>query len=297
LAVNKIAVRLPIVIPSQPVTALLASQALALVWWGAALYIWSLNLIPVWIDQQRIFMPITQQIADPFQVVFFANPPWTAVLLAPFSWLPMPIAALAQACLYFAILTGIILKLGGQLNTVLIALTSFLAFDAVIELNVEWLVALGLLVPPTWSGPLLLVKPQVAPGYVLSFTRRQLVRSGLVVLAVVLVSLVIWPGWPLQMRDAAASLTGRSYNVAPMSLLSPVISLAVGAVIAWQAVRRHDAVIGVLAGLFFVPYIAFYSLFIPFTLSAVRWPRAALLVSIIVWMVYGGVLGYGLLLR
>jgi len=162
---------------------------------------------------------------------------------------------------------------------------------------VEWLVALGLLVPPTWCGPLLLVKPQVAPGYVLSFTRQQLVRSGVVVLAVLLASLVIWPGWPLDMRDAVTSLPGRSYNIAPMSLLSPLISLAVGVVIAWQAVRRHDPVIGVLAGLFFVPYIAFYSLLLPFTLAAVRWPQAALLVSVIVWLVYGGVLGYALLLR
>ncbi len=293
----KIAARLPtaIAMPSERVTALLLSQAFALAWWGFALIIRAHELVPVWIDQERIFRPATQQLADPFQVVFFANAPWTPALLLPFSLLPLPLATLAQLCLYFAILTAVIFKFGGSLKTVLIALSSFVAFDAAVELNVEWLAALGLLVPQTWSGPLLLVKPQVALGYVLSFTRRQLVRSGAVVLAALLVSLVVWPGWPLRMLDAAAPLAGRGYNVAPMAFLSVYISPLIGVVLAWRAVRRHDAIVGVLAGLFFVPYIAFYSLLIPFALAAVRWPRMALLVSVVMWLVYGGLLGYALL--
>jgi hypothetical protein len=282
--------------PSERATALLLSQAFALTWWGIALIIRAHDLIPVWIDQQRIFMPATQHLADPYQVDFFANAPWTPALLIPFSLLPLHLGTLAQICLYFAILTAVIFKFGGSAKTVLIALTSFVAFDAALELNVEWLAALGLLVPPTWSGPLLLVKPQVAPGYVLSFTRRQLLRSGALLLAVLLLSLVVWPGWPLHMRDAAAPLTGRGYNVAPMAFLSVFISPVIGAVLAWRAVRQHDPVVGVLTGLFFVPYIAFYSLLIPFALAATRWPRMALLVSVVMWLVYGGVLGYALLM-
>jgi hypothetical protein len=281
--------------PSERVAALLVSQVFAVGWWGMAVVMRAHDLIPVWIDQQRIFRPATQHLADPFQVVFFANAPWTPVLLIPFNLLPLHLATLAQICLYFAILTAAIFKFGGSQKTVLIALSSFVAFDAALELNVEWLVALGLLVPQTWSGPLLLVKPQVAPGYVLSFTRRQLAYSGGLLLAVLLLSLAVWPGWPLHMRDAAAPLTGRDYNLAPMAFLTVFISPVIGAALAWRAIKRRDPIVGVLAGLFFVPYIAFYSLLIPFALAAVRWPRPALLVSGVMWLVYGGLLGYALL--
>lgn len=281
--------------PSERVAALLASQAFALMWWGVALQIRAHELAPVWIDQQRIFIPVARQLADPFQVVFFANAPWTALLLIPFSLLPLPLAVLAQLCLYFAILTAVVFKFGGGLKTVLIVLTSFVAFDAAVELNVDWLVALGLLVPPTWSGPLLLVKPQVAPGYWLSFKGRQLLISGAVLLAVLLLSWVIWPGWPLQMREAAAPLTERAYNLAPMALLHPIISFVIGVALAWRTIKQHDPVLGILAGLFFVPYIAFYSLLIPLALAATRWPRMALLISVVMWVTYGGLLGYALL--
>ncbi len=44
--------------------------------------------------------------------------------------------------------------------------------------------------------------------------------------------------------------------------------------------------IGVLAGLFVVPYIALYSLLIPL----------ALLVSVIMWVIYGGIIAYVLLI-
>ena len=295
---NKLAIRLPalaIAKPSERAAALMISQLLAVIGWGITMQIRVQALAPAWIDQQNIFMPAARHVADPYQIGWYTNPPWAALMLAPFGLLPLPVATLLQICLYFAILTLVIFKSGGGLKAVLITLTSFVALDSAIELNIDWLVALGLLVPPTWSGPLLLVKPQVAPGYWLSFKPRQLIYSAGVLAAVLLVSLLVWPGWPQAMRDAAAPLTERSHNLAPMSVLPPVISLAIGAALAWRAIRRHDLVVGILAGLFFVPYIAFYSLLIPFALSAVRWPRITLLISVVMWVIYGGLLGYALL--
>jgi hypothetical protein len=292
---NKLAIPFqPIILLSERVKALIVSQVFALVWWGIALQVRLHALAPAWIDQENIFMPAARQVADPFQVGWYTNPPWAALLLAPFGVMPLSLSTLAQTALYFAILTALIFKFGGGLKAVLITLTSFVAFDAVIELNIDWLVALGLLVPPTWSGPLLLVKPQVAPGYWLSLKPRQLVYSVVFVLVVLLISLILWPGWPQAMRDAVAPLTERSHNLAPMSLLPPIISVAIGGVLTWCAVKRHDPLIGILAGLFFVPYIALYSLLIPFALAAIRWPRVTLLVSIVMWLIYGGAISYSL---
>lgn len=285
----------PFALPSERVTALLVSQVFALAWWAAAFYIRGRGLALAWIDQEYVFTQAARHVDAPYQIPYFANPPWTAALLAPLGLLPLPVATLIQTCLYLALVAAVILKFGGSLKTVLIALCSFVALDSVIELNVDWLVALGLLVPATWSGPLLLVKPQTAPGYWLSLRRQQLIRSGAVLLVVLAVSLLLWPGWPFQMRDAAAQLTVRAYNLAPLALLPVSLSLLIGVVLAWFAVRRHDPIVGILAGLFFVPYIAFYSLLIPFALAAVRWPRIVLLFSVVMWVIYGGLLGCALL--
>ena len=80
--------------------------------------------------------------------------------------------------------------------------------------------------------------------------------------------------------------------MAPLALLpAPVgvlISFGIGIALAWIAFRRRDPVLSILAWLFFVPYIKIYSLLLPLALLAVRWPRFALLVSAVMWIVYGG---------
>ncbi len=272
--------------------ALLLSQGIALIWWLAALWARGGGLpIPVWYDQQRTFSPALSHLADPYTIPGFVCPPWTAPLLAPFSLLPLPLAALAQLCVYFAALTGIVFKLGGSARIALLALTSFIAFDSALELNIDWLVCLGLLVPPAWSGPLLLVKPQDAMGYWLSLDGRDLRRAILVTLATLLTSLVLWGFWPGPMMDGIRTWTlGRAYNLAPSALLPWPLAWGTGAALGIFARRRRDPVLGVLAWLFFVPYITLYSLLLPFTLAAVRWPRVAVVISAAMWLIYGGVL-------
>jgi len=272
--------------------ALLLSQGIALIWWLVALWARGGGLpIPVWYDQQRTFSPALSHLADPYAIPGFVCVPWTAPLLAPFSLLPLPLAMLAQLCVYFAALTGIVFKFGGGVRSVLLALTSFIAFDSALELNIDWLVCLGLLVPPVWSGPLLLVKPQDAMGYWLSLDGRDLRRAVLVTLAALLISLALWGFWPESMAAAIRTWTlGRAYNLAPSALLPWPLAWGTGAALGVLARRRRDPVLGVLAWLFFVPYITLYSLLLPFTLAAARWPRAAAVISAAMWLIYGGVL-------
>jgi hypothetical protein len=270
---------------------LMLSQGLAIIWWAVSLWFQSLNLIPVWHDQRSTFTQLSAHLGDPYLVSGFVNPPWTGILLAPFGWLPLPLATLVQLCLYFAILTGVIFKFGGNRQTMLIALTSFVALDAALELNIDWLVCLGLLVPPAFSGPFLLIKPQNALGYWLSFKRRELVHTLLVVLVLLVISLLLWGFWPLQMLEAIRTNTlGRSYNLAPLALLPWPIAVAIGLSLSWVAFRRHDPVLSILAWLFFIPYITLYALLLPLALFAIRYPRVALLISVVAWLVYGGVL-------
>jgi hypothetical protein len=284
-------------VPPGLIKALFFSQIMALLWWGVALGARAADLFPVWYDQRITFTQTLPHLANPYQIINFANPPWAAVLLAPFSLIPLPLAVLLQMCLYFAILAGAVFKLGGNFRTVVIALTSFLALQSAFELNIDWLVCLALLVPPTYSGPLLIIKPQVAPGYVLSFKPRDWVKAGLVLALVVLVSFILWGFWLSPMQAEASRIASRTYNIAPLALLPPILSIAIGVALAVWALRRRDPVIGVFAGLFFVPYIAFYSLLLHLTLWAVRQPRMALLISAALWLFYGGTILFLLLRR
>ncbi len=282
---------LPFVIPNRLDVALLLSQGLAVGWWIVAMVFRGSNLIPVWYDQSVTFMQVPLNLNNPYQI-YFVNPPWTAVFLAPFALLPLPLSVLIQLCLYFAILTAVIYKLGGNLNVVLITLTSFIAFDSALELNIDWLTCLGLLVPAAFSGPFLLVKPQNALGVWLSFKRRDLVRAILVSLVVLLLSFVIWGNWLTPLATYAANNMQREFNMAPLSLLPAPISIAIGLALGWWAFKRRDPVWSVLAWLFFVPYIKIYSLLLPLALFGIRQPRVALLISVVAWVIYGGVLAY-----
>jgi hypothetical protein len=280
-------------IPVEFGRALLISQALALVWWLVAMWLRGHTSVPVWYDQQVTFTQVPLRLANPYEI-YFVNPPWTAVLLIPFGLMPLPLSVLVQLCLYFAILTAVIFRYKGGIWIVLLALTSYIAFDSALELNVDWLACLGLLVPPAWSGPFLWVKPQTALGVWLSFQPRDVVRAVIVTLLLLIVSLIIWGDWLSPLLHYMSSQMQREFNMAPMGLLpAPVgvlIALGIGIVLARIAFRRRDPVLSILAWLFFVPYIKIYSLLLPLALLGIRLPRFALLVSTVMWLVYGGVI-------
>lgn len=275
--------------------ALLLALGMALVWWLVALWVRGTETVPVWYDQEHIFLRSAQVFFDPYQVGNFFNPPWAVIALLPFSLLPLPVAVLAQLALLFTALALVMLRFGGSFRSVAIALTSFLAFDNGLELNIEWLVCLGLLVPVAWSGPLLLVKPQSALGYYAGFRPRDWLKAAVVSLACLLLSFLVWGWWPPRMFAVQGFSTAMTFNVAPAGLLPAPVSIALSLALLWWAFRRRDPLLGILAWLFFVPYLRFYSLLLPFALACARWPRVALLISGVMWLVYGSVIARALL--
>lgn len=289
-------------LPAGLLRALAISQVMALVWWGAAFALRLANIgVPVWYDQSITFSNTTN-LLNPYTVKTFLYPPWAALFFFPNSIPPLPVSTLIQSCLYFAILTLVVFKYGGGQKAILIAFSSFVAFDAILELNIEWIVCIGLLVPAAFSGPFLVIKPQIALGVWLSCTWRELLHALIVLLVVILVSFVIWGAWPETMLDGIRKYTLGSnaysqFNLAPISWLSLPVSVLIGIVLSWRAFRKRDPVLSILAWLFFVPYITFYSLLLPMALGALRWPRIALIVSAVIWLVYGGTLAIGLLQR
>ena len=273
--------------------ALLLAVGLAVVWWGVALAFGQATGIAPWADQRTTFTQAVHHLQNPYALAW-PYVPWTAALMAPFGLLPLPLAVLAQMVVYFALLAAVVYRFEGGLGALLVVLTSAIAFDTALEINLEWIVALGLVLPREWSGPLLVVKPQAALGYWFGFQWREWWRGGLVMLAVLALALILWPGWIDGMIGAVRANTlgdwGSRINLALSSLMPRPLAWLIGAGLAGLALYRRDVVIGVFAWQFFVPYSTFYGWMPAFALLAARWPRIALVVSLTLWALYGGVL-------
>ncbi|MCS7072174.1 MAG: hypothetical protein NZM00_11755 [Anaerolinea sp.] len=268
---------------------------LTVFWYGVGVILAGTGRVLVWDDQTSLFLRMVDHLAAPNRVDAFKNPPWAALLLAPFGLIARystPLALLVQLFLYWFGLALLVHKFSDEsqrsLRAYLIALTSPFALDAALNLNIDWIVVFGLLLPAAYSGPLLLVKPQNAIGYLFTFSWKTLMRWVLVTLIVVLASFIIWGAWPLiWLENTSVRPVGTNVNFAPWYIISPLVTIPVGIVLGIIARRRGDPALGILAGAFLVPYIAFYTMLLHFTLIAVRWPRAALIISLALWVVIG----------
>ena len=275
-------------LPKPLVMDVLLALGLAVLWWLVALLLLPTEAVNVQTDQRSIFMPAGLAFLQPYSVRGFYNPPWAAALFAPFARLPIDLSVLLQLALFFVTLTLVIHKFGGRRSAVLIALTSFVALDTALELNVEWMVCLGWLAPARWSAPLLVIKPQTALGYYFSVKPRELLYAVLIGSLFLLASLFIWQDWIPQLITSVRSDTWvRPFNFAPMAFITPYVSIPIGLFLAWRAFRKQDAPLGVLAWLFFMPYVALYGVLIHLAMLAIRAPRAALVASLVLWILFG----------
>jgi hypothetical protein len=283
--------------------ALSLAVGMAVFWWlVVVLVIKPAEVLPVWGDQKTGFTQVPHHLADPYEVSRFSNAPWTAIFLIPFGEFSLSLAVLLQLIVYFVSLTLLIFRYGGNIRTVILALTSFIALDNAIELNIEWIICIGLLVPAALSGPFLLTKPQLALGVWMSYSRRQLIGALSVTAILLVLSGLIWPNWPAKMQESIQQniLTDEyigQFNLAPLSLMPIPLSLTIGGLLAWRGIRRRDPIFSILAWFFFVPYIPFYSLLFYLALLGIRFPKLAWIIHVCMWVIYGGIILIVLLFR
>ncbi len=267
--------------------ALLVATGVAIVWWLLARYLGA-GEFEIWVDQRITFLRgyPTEYLLRPYDIPGYFNAPWGVLPLLPFNAVnSLDIGVLLQLVVYFCLLATVVYKAGGKLDSLLIALTSPLAIDSALELNIDWIVCVGLVVPPMWSGPFLAVKPQTAFGYVFSFTRDQWVRAIIVGLVVILISLLVWGFWiPDLLESTRDAGVGENVNLAPMSIITPFLSIPFGLWLLYRGIRRRDIVYCVVSGVFLTPYIAGYSTLPAFALAATRWRGIALFLSVCVWL-------------
>jgi len=139
--------------------------------------------------------------------VDFQNPPWTLVFLFPFALLPPEVGRAALLLIGFAGFAYFGLARGARPLVLALFLTSPPVLHSLINSGIDWLVLLGLLMPPQIGLLFVVIKPQIGIAVVLFWLIeawrkggwREIVHVFWPLTAIMLLSFVIFGLWPLQM--------------------------------------------------------------------------------------------------
>lgn len=128
------------------------------------------NYVPVYSHWAEIFRPAALNLLhgqSPYQIENFFNPPWALLPLLPLAILPIRLgnAILGTLTLFSYAFVGY--KFGAKPIILLLFLSLPLTLYAIIQVNVDWLMALGFIMPPQIGLFFILVKPQL--GWALAF--------------------------------------------------------------------------------------------------------------------------------
>jgi hypothetical protein len=112
----------------------------------------------------EIFRPATLLLLSgqsPYLNPRFFNPPWALIPLIPFALMP-PTLGNAFICLLTLLSFGfVVYKMGGKASVIILFLLLPQTLYNLSQVNVDWLVALGFLMPPQIGLFFILIKPQL----------------------------------------------------------------------------------------------------------------------------------------
>jgi len=239
---------------------------------------------PDWINH---FSNVAKAPFQPYgQERYFYNPPWTALILFPFSLLPLGVAWKINACFNIVIFSGIILFRKGNLLSIFLTLTSLPFFWLIGNGNIEWIPALALFFPNSLGLILLSAKPQSGILVGLAWIKKQenLYRFVGIPVLWFLFSLLIWKNWPIDLFNNLSYSINRSMQSWNLSLFPWTVPI--GIYLIYHILKNkpeNGELLGALATLCISPYFAAYSLILFFTLLSISYPRYSILVWLSLW--------------
>jgi hypothetical protein len=257
---------------------------LALVAVVGALVVLGTAYLPPAIDWHRHFVPAARQLAQgasPYAGTGVHNPPWVMAMLVPFA----ANEAAGRAALFLIALvvyawTAYRFEAGP--GSLALFLVSPLILHTLLLGNLEWLVFIGLLLPPRWGLFLVLAKPQMGAGVALVWAWtawreagwREAVRLCWPVTAATLASFALYGLWPL----TAGEVVGVYWNATVWPWLVPV-----GTVLMTLALRRRSVRLALVATPLLSPYVAQHA-WAGALLASVHRPKWHGLIVLVLWM-------------
>jgi hypothetical protein len=289
----------PLARPTRSITILilitLAVIALALVLATVAA-----RYLPYGIDWD-VYRPAVQAVltgTSPYRIPLFWNAPWILIPLLPYALLP---AEIGRALLLFTGLTAYYVfakRMGAHPLAAVAFVLSFFSLLCLKNSNVDWLILLGLLLPPKVGLFFMLAKPQMGIGVAIwwlveAWREGGMRRAVSIVWPVTLafgLSFVVFGLWPLTMLRAPTYSNSLAFNAS----LFPY-SVPIGLALLIASIRRRNVTLALVAAPCFSPHVVLHTWIVclaPFlrhkwqtvALSAASWaivPVARLLVSVI----------------
>lgn len=217
----------------------------------------------------------------------FANPPWTLLPLIPLALLP---PRLGSAILVIAspLIFGMIAhRAGGKILPVLFFSFSSPVVHNAFNVNIDFLPALGLIMPPQIGLFFIMMKPQIAIGVAIYWFIQAWCNDGIKgiiitfwpVTAAFIISFLIYGMWPVEgfrVVSEMAQNTGDA-NLFPWSV-------PFGVVILVYALLGKDKILSISASPLLSPYVAMHS-WSGFLLGLMNYPLLSITFCILSWVI------------
>jgi len=194
----------------------------------------------------------------------FLNPPWALLPLIPVALLPQNLGAAVMFTLGFFAYGYIAYRMGLTWWAILLFLFNSMTIACLTTGSIDWLVMLGLFLPPQIGLFFLVLKPQLTVGVLLFLLVeawrkggwRKVLRDFAPVTLVMLLSFTPWGFWPLEVY---ADTTENISNASLFPMLIPV-----GLIWLFQALRTRDIKPAIMSSVFLTPYITYHGYAVAF---------------------------------
>lgn len=212
--------------------------------------------VPVQYHWKNIFRPATLAFISgrsPYSIDLFFNPPWALIPLIPFALLSEKLGNALIATVTVFVYGYASQKFGAKWWSMILFVLLPQNLYSVFNVNLEWLVVLGFLLPPKIGIIFLLIKPQAGLPLALWWVISAWQQGGIKQInRIIIPSLLLTIGWIL-----IYGLNGIRYT----SLIENgwsfwPFSLPIGLVLLVASIRRRNSRLSILSAPMLAPYTA-----------------------------------------
>jgi hypothetical protein len=193
---------------------------------------------------------------SPYQLEGFFNPPWVLLPLIPLAFLPERVGVAVMTMAYLGSFIFVARKLGGKPLTIFLMMTTpnFL-FYGLSFANIDWMVMLGLIMPPQIGLFFVMAKPQIGLGIAIFWLFEsyqqgkfiKVIKDFAPVTIAFIISFLLYGLWPLRPLELATNT-----SLWPMSI-------PIGLVLLSFALRKGQKGLAILSSPFLSPFVGVQS--------------------------------------
>lgn len=230
-----------------------------------AIIIFLYAVLPVGSDFSNIYIPATEELISgqsPYTVEGYYNPPWTLLFFLPLVPLPAKVASFVITILHLSTFGIVAYKFGAKPLTLALFLFSPPTLYGAMDPNIDWLVALGLILPNVIGIFFIMLKPQLGLPIAIFYGYcawksggvGQVLKLLLPITLAFILSILFYGNWFAKSTELFD--VGYNFSVWPTGIIVGLVLLA-------HAIRKNNRQFAILASPFFSPYVAGYSLGLP----------------------------------